>query len=195
MPKGLSNKEQSWLEHYFACWNATEAARRAGYRNPNKLGPRQLVKVGIQEAIQARLIAMKMPADEVLARLSDQARGSLAPFIRRDTDGDLYGFDLRDTQPLHLIKKASVTRRRQKDDRNEIVTVETVTLELYDAQAALALMGKHHKLFGDAGGVLKSLDLSKLSKEQVQRIADGDDPIAVLLSTDTDQGTGGAGAA
>jgi hypothetical protein len=88
-----------------------------------------------------------MSADEVLVRLTQHARGSMAPFIRRDTDGDLYGFDLSETQPLHLVKKASVTRRRQKDDRDEIVTVETVTIELYDAQAALALLGKHHKLF------------------------------------------------
>lgn len=88
-----------------------------------------------------------MSADEVLSRLSDHARGSLAPFIRRDTDGDLYGFDLSETQPLHLLKKASITRRRQKDDRDEVVTVETITIELYDAQAALALLGKHHGLF------------------------------------------------
>lgn len=80
---------------------------------------------------------------------------------------------------IGLIKKYS-------DDKGK------VSIELYDAQAALALLGKHHKLFGDSGGILKSLDLSKLSKEQVQRIADGEDPLAVLLNTNSDPSEGGA---
>jgi phage terminase small subunit len=149
MSKALSTKQQAFVAHYFNCWSATEAARRAGYANPEKNAYRLMVIEGVKAAIAARLAELKMSADEVLTRLTAQARGSIAPFIRRDTDGDLYGFDLSETQPLHLLKKASLTRRRQKDDKDELVTVETVTIELYDAQAALALLGKHHKLFVD----------------------------------------------
>lgn len=150
MTEGLNDKQRAFVEQYLICWNASEAARRAGYNGKsNVVGPRLLANVSIQAAIQERLAEFKMSANEVLTRLTDHARGSMAPFIRRDVDGDLYGFDLSETQPLHLVKKASVTRRRQKDDRDEIVTVETVTIELYDAQAALALLGKHHKLFTD----------------------------------------------
>lgn len=150
MTKPLTTKQRAFVEHYLNCWNTSEAARRAGYANPYNNGHRLMEYDGIKEAIATRLAALKMSADEVLTRLTGHARGSMAPFIRRDTDGDLYGFDLSDTQPLHLLKKASVTRRRQKDDtKDELITVETVTIELYDAQAALALLGKHHKLFTD----------------------------------------------
>jgi len=147
----VSAKQQAFIESYLRCWNGYQAAIDAGYaeNTARHQASRLLSYDNIRAAIQERLSELKMSADEVLTRLSDQARGSLAPFIRRDTDGDLYGFDLSATQPLHLLKKASVTRRRQKDDRDEIVTVETVTIELYDAQAALALLGKHHKLFTD----------------------------------------------
>jgi len=149
---GLTAKEQAFIERYLVCWNGAQAARDAGYsaKTAKEQASRMLTKVNIQAAIQARLAELKMSADEVLTRLTDHARGSLAPFIRRDADGDLYGFNLSDTQPLHLIKKASITRRRQQDDaKDEIVTVETVTLELYDSQTALQLLGKHHKLFTD----------------------------------------------
>lgn len=171
---GLTVKEQAFIEHYLTCWNGAQAARDAGYsaKTAKEQASRMLTKVNIQEAIQARLAELKMSADEVLVRLSEHARGSLAPFIRRDTDGDLYGFDLSDTQPLHLLKKASVTRRRQKDDRDEVVTLETITIELYDAQAALALLGKHHKLFVERVEHSGTIDVSTLSDDELRAIAE-----------------------
>lgn len=149
---GLNAKERAFVEYYLTHWNGAQAARDAGYsaKTAKEQASRMLTKVNIQQAIQARLAELKMSADEVLTRLSGHARGSMASFMRRDTDGDLFGFDLSEAQPLHLIKKASVTRRRQKDEaKDDLVTVETVTIELYDAQAALALLGKHHALFTD----------------------------------------------
>lgn len=187
MTEGLTDKQRAFVEHYLTCWNATESARQAGYAYPNVEGPKNLVKPSIALLIQARLTELKMSADEVLTRLTGHARGSMAPFIRRDADGDLYGFDLSETQPLHLLKKASITRRRQKDDRDEIVTIETVTIELYDAQAALALLGKHHKLFvertevsGPAGGAIP-LEIARIDyRDGFTEAADGSapDPVA-----------------
>lgn len=148
----LSTKQIAFVEYYLTHWNAAKAAILAGYseRSARSIGSENLTKPDIHAAIQVRLVELQMSADETLVRLSAHARGSMAPFLRRDTDGDLYGFDLSETQPLHLIKKASITRRKQKDEtKDEIVTLETVTIELYDAQAALQLLGRHHKLFVD----------------------------------------------
>jgi len=147
----LKGKERKLVIEFLRDLHQRNAAIRAGYseKTADVQASQILRKLKVRAAVNAGLALHAMPADEVLARLSQQARGSMAPFIRRDTDGDLYGFDLSATQPLHLLKKASVTRRRQKDDRDALVTVETVTIELYDAQAALALLGKHHKLFVD----------------------------------------------
>ena len=50
--RGLSPKQQAFVEHYAACGNATEAARRAGYKNPNKVSAENMVKIGIQSVIQ-----------------------------------------------------------------------------------------------------------------------------------------------
>lgn len=152
MSDKLTDKQRAFIEAYLSSWNATQAAIDAKYspKTARVTGPENLSKPAIQAAIQARLAELKMGADEVLTRLTQQARGSIAPFLRRDADGDMFGFDLSETQPLHLIKKASVTRRKLTDHATDaLVTVETVTIELYDAQAALQLLGRHHKLFVD----------------------------------------------
>jgi len=142
----LTIKQRAFVEHYLTCWNAAEAARLAGYseKSARVIGPENLSKPAVAAAIAQRLAELKMSADEVLTRLADQARGSIAPFLRRRGDGELAGFDLADDKPLHLVRKATITRRTYKD-----TTEETVTIELHDAQTALGLLGKHHKLFTD----------------------------------------------
>lgn len=143
----LNAKQQAFIEHYLTCWNATQAAILAGYseKSARKQGSRMSTNVDIQSAVQARLTELKMSADEVLTRLTEHARGSVASFVRVTPSGDLRGFNLSDDKPLHLLHKISITTRTMKDDVSE----ERVSIELYDAQAALALLGKHHKLFVD----------------------------------------------
>lgn len=173
----LTDKQSAFVSHYLASWNATQAAIRAGYsaKTARSIGAENLTKPDIQAAIQARLSELKMGADEVLSRLTDQARGSLAPFLRISGDGELTGFDFSgDDKPLHLLKKASVTKRTFKDTE-EI----TVSIEGYDAQAALTLLGKHHKLFSEQALQL-NLDMSTLTTDQLERIAAGENPIHVL---------------
>lgn len=142
----LTTKQQAFIEHYLRTWNASQAARDAGYseKTARAIGAENLTKPDIQAAIQGRLAQLKMGADEVLTRLTDHARGSIAPFLRVSPSGILAGFDLGDDKPLHLLRKASVTTRTFKG-----ITEETTTIELYDAQAALVHLGKHHKLFTD----------------------------------------------
>lgn len=172
----LTDKQSAFVSHYLASWNATQAAIRAGYsaKTARSIGAENLTKPDIQAAIAARLSELKMGADEVLTRLTEHARGSLAPFLRINGDGELAGFDLSGDKPLHLLKKVSVTRRVFKDTDEA-----TVSIEVYDAQAALTLLGKHHKLFSEQALQL-NLDMSTLTTEQLERIAAGENPIHVL---------------
>ena len=48
----LTPKQQRFVEEYLIDLNATKAAVRAGYAQPNKQGPRMLVNVGIAAAIR-----------------------------------------------------------------------------------------------------------------------------------------------
>src|SRR5262245_59115390 len=83
----LSPKQQAFVEYYLTTWNGAEAARRAGYNTkPNVQGARMLANASIQAAIQARLAELKMAADEVLTRITEQARGSMGDFLRTDEE-------------------------------------------------------------------------------------------------------------
>jgi phage terminase small subunit len=135
----LTGKRKLFIEEYLRCWNASEAARRAGYAHPGSEGHRLLKNDEIRDEVAARLSAKAMEADEVLGRLGDMARATIEDFITVDENGETY-IDLRKAEEagkLHLIK-----RLWQDRDGNW-------RLELHDAQAALALIGRHLELFVD----------------------------------------------
>lgn len=146
MAEELSAKQRAFVEAYLACgFNASEAARQAGYTGKaNVVGPRLLANVSIRAAVQQGLSERAMPADEVLARLAEQARGTMDDFL-----GDAGDIDLtraRERGKLHLLKSRSTTKEGER-------------IELYSAQSALELLAKHHKLLTDNIAVSGTLDV------------------------------------
>jgi phage terminase small subunit len=131
----LTKRRRVFVEEYLRCWNATEAARRAGYAHPNKQGPRLLVDVGIQDLIKARLAEKAMSADEVLTRLASMARAEYTDYLREDGTVDLDAM-LKDGKG-HLIKGTKWDRQGN------------LVVEFYDAHAALVDIGKHLRLFSE----------------------------------------------
>jgi phage terminase small subunit len=129
--------QQAFVEHYLRHFNATRAAREAGYseRTAHAKGYTLRHMPEIEEAIRQRLDATAMGADEVLMRLAEQARNEHGQYIQPDGTVDLERM-LRDGKG-HLIKGFKESRRG------------TVLVEFYDAQAALVHMGRHHGLFSD----------------------------------------------
>lgn len=77
----LTDKQKVWLETYLTCWNATEAARQAGYAFPNVEGPKNLVNPSLAEVVKSRIAEKAMTADEVLIRLGEQARSTMDDFL------------------------------------------------------------------------------------------------------------------
>lgn len=150
VPSKLTRRQQRFIEAYLISWNASDAARVAGYKTKaNVAGPRLMAKDSIKVAIEKRLDEAAMAANEVLARLSEQAKTNIADFISEDPklivkgkgddaeeffieSGNLDWEQVR--RRGHLIKKISFNQHGPM-------------LELHDSQAALALLGKHHKLF------------------------------------------------
>lgn len=144
----MNNRQRAFVDHYLMCWNASEAARRAGYKGAaNVVGPRLLADVSISAAIQARLADLHMSADEVLQRLAEHARGNLAPFMSVDAQGLDLTTD-RAQASLNTVKKFKV--RKKTFHRGELSWDEVETeIELYDSQRALELIGRHLALFAD----------------------------------------------
>lgn len=150
----LTPKEVLFVNAYLgdARFNATEAMRLAGYKgSDNVLGVtayRLLRKPKIVNLVIERLNEAAMSANEVLARLSKQARGSLADVLTKDGEFDLAA--ARKSGFHDLLKKLKVkkTVRRERGGTDEIEDV-TYEYEIHDAQAALVHLGKFHKLFAD----------------------------------------------
>jgi hypothetical protein len=135
-PPPLNAKQKAFVERYLTCWNATEAARTAGYSHPRQQGWRLLSNVYIRAAVDARLAEMHMAADEVLARLSSMAGADMGDFLDAKTSETLDLKRARDAGRLHLVKKFATTDK-------------VISIELHDAQAALVHLGRYHKLFTD----------------------------------------------
>ncbi len=80
-PRGLTEKQKRFCDFYIETGNATEAARRAGYKKPNRQGPRMLSNVGIQKALYNRTKQLEnsriADAREVMEFLSRSMRGDL----------------------------------------------------------------------------------------------------------------------
>lgn len=147
----LTSKQQAFIHEYLIDFNATRAAERAGYSGDDNtlaaVGYENLRKPQIEEAIQKRLQEKAMSADEVLMRLADQARGSMGDFLVFDGEGRA-SIDLVNA-PHHIIKKITLNKATRLTEDGEFITDYKHYVELYDAQAALKLIGTHQKLFVD----------------------------------------------
>jgi len=152
----LSPKQKLFAEYYLQTWNATVAARKAGYKGNyptlRSIGSENLTKPNIKAEISKRLNETVMESDEVLARLASMARGfdiseytELREIFEINDKGKefLAGYalwinleKLKDEGFSHLIKKIKNVRGG-------------IEIEWHDPMAALVHLGKYHQLFTD----------------------------------------------
>jgi hypothetical protein len=138
----LTFRQRLFVSYYLgeSNGNATDAARRAGYADPNSQGPRLSVNVSIRAAIDAKLEGPALAADEVLARLSEVASVDMDDFVRITARGGTLDLKrARERGKTHLIKSLRPTKYG-------------LAIELHDSQAALEKLGRYHGLFGPAKG-------------------------------------------
>lgn len=92
MARSLTNKQRAFVEHYLATgdaqWNATEAAKLAGYKGSRTTlavaGSRLLRNAYIQEHIRVRLQEMGATTAELVQRWLARARVDISPFVGRN---------------------------------------------------------------------------------------------------------------
>ena len=181
----LSRKQRQFVTEYLACFNASEAARRAGYseRSAASIGHENLIKPEISEEISRALAATAMSKTEVLTRLADQARGTFGDFLTFvDADGTpLTGDALRQMPAGTQAKvdlmagvragKTHLVRKFKQDEGG-------VSVELYSAQDALLALAKHWGLLGSVAGTVDDpvhtveMTLTEWRAEQARRRAD-----------------------
>lgn len=174
---GLSNKQRVFVEEYLTDFNATQAALRAGYseRSAYSIGQENLSKPEIAAEIKARLTEKTMSADEVLIRITEQAKSDLGAFfktVERWTFHPLPTYDVLDTKEVPILDpagnptgevKISYLVRHVAIDTDKLVDPayshllhkfndspkSGIGIELYNKQNALQILAKHYNLTGD----------------------------------------------
>lgn len=178
----LSNKRQVFVDEYLKDLNATQAAIRAGYSpvSAKVTGSRLLTDANISGAIKERLATRIMPAEEVLTRLTDIARGDIAELMEITTSGFTLQLMIEKdgefiinpkTKLIKKIKQKVTTflAKKESDEDREIIETE---IELYSAHEALRDLGKYHGLFVDRtdltsnGQPLKFVEVIRTVDEQ-----------------------------
>ena len=149
----LTRQQRLFVDFYIQTLNATESARLANYKHPNKSGPKLVNHhEGVQAEIESRLAKHHASAEEVLAVLSNHMRGSLGDFIDIDDETGSAKLALAEAKAqgkLGLLKKFKVYRESGTSKDGEPWEKERQEIELHDPQSAAVHLGKYHKLFTD----------------------------------------------
>ena len=138
----LSAKHQEFVNWYLRLWNQTEAYMRV-YPNCSPSSARAnatrlIANASISAEVERRKAELIMSADEVLTRLTEQARAAYSDYFTAEGTVDLERL-LADGKG-HLIKKIKPTK-------------DGLEVEFYDAQAALVQMAKKHALLTEKSEV------------------------------------------
>ena len=141
----LTPKQKQFVQEYLVDLNATAAARRAGYKDPNK--GRQLVAKGnvaeaIQKAIQDREQRTQITQDMVVRELAKVAFANGAVYAQVVNGGSRV--ELTDTVQLTADQRAAISCIKEGKYGIEVST--------YDKVRALELLGKHLGIFDSRGG-------------------------------------------
>ena len=159
----MTEKQRAWIDYYLVCLNATEAARLAGYKWPNKVGPDNKQKFA--DVIDKRLGELAMTANETLKRVSDIAASDMLTYI--DSRGNLDIEAMRDAGMGRLLKKYKKTKRTIPRKNQEPIEIEQIEVELYGADSAHDKLMRYHGLYNDSTRIMSWKD------DIVQALIDG----------------------
>jgi len=161
----LTRKQQIFVEEYLNCWNASEAARRAGYKgDAHSVGSQLLANISVATELQARITERGVKAPEVLDKLASHARSDIGQFFKesfRWSQWPLPSDEIVDERevpdPKHpgkMIRQYQCRRmvfdldKMSDPEYSKLIRKYTdspksgISIELHDAQAALEKLGK-----------------------------------------------------
>lgn len=123
-------KQQKFVENILTNGgNATKAARDVGYKHPNVQGPQNLVKLSIQERIQARMADAQVQTNEIIGTLASQMRADIADLMPENAIAKR----AKEAGVSHLIRKLVI---KKYWDKGKDAEVEETTVEMYSSQSA-----------------------------------------------------------
>ena len=182
MAKQLTPKQKLFVEEYLVDLNATQAAIRAGYKNPD-IGRQLITKNNVQEKIQERMhdreIRTEITQDKVLKELAAIAFSNGSDFAKvitktgknkRGEEIEYQDVELELTDRLPPEKKKAIAGIKMGKNGIEVSTCDKVK--------ALELLGRHLGMWNDKLQVENQAEEEKVKKlDNIESILEQMKPI------------------
>ena len=134
----LTDKQKRFVQEYLVDLNATAAARRAGYKDPN-IGRQLITKNNVSEEIAKRQVKLEITQERVLQELAAIAFANGSDFVTVTATGLL---DVKPTSKVPKEKLPAIAGIKYTQ-------VGSVEIKLHDKVKALELLGKHLGVFDE----------------------------------------------
>lgn len=140
--KRFTYKQKVFIAEYIRTLNGGRSARKAGYKKPYEQAYENLRKPHIRAAIDKALKELAMPPEEVIARITEEARANVMEFFalkRTDGGGQYLEVDLEALKngPFsHLVKGIKFTKHGME-------------IQINDPLKAQEILARHHGLLKD----------------------------------------------
>lgn len=138
----LTDKQKRFVQEYLVDLNATAAARRAGYKDPN-IGRQLITKNNVSEEIAKRQVKLQnkleITQEKVLQELAAIAFANGSDFVTVTATG------LLDVKPTGKVPKEKLPAIAGI----KYTQVGSVEIKLHDKVKALELLGKHLGVFDE----------------------------------------------
>lgn len=151
--RGLTFRQQRFVDEYLIDLNATQAAIRAGYSHTTaeQIGHQLLKKTSVSAVIAARQAGLAaqyaITQDRIVAELARIGFANMADYMRAGPDGDpVLDFSALSRDQAAALQEVTVdsyVEGRGKNARE----VKRVKFKLADKRAALEDLGKHLGIF------------------------------------------------
>ena len=131
---GLTNRRKIFVEEYLKTWNASEAARRAGYKHPGSQGHALLKVPEVAEAIEQNLSELKATRPDVA--------------IRRKVSTATTVYLVREEHGLVKIGKAADFEKRF-EILSQQIPYDLEIIDVIQSEAASKIEGELHKRYAE----------------------------------------------
>lgn len=143
---GLTAKQKKFADNYIEHGNITQAAREAGYSNPQVQGSRTLEIVRVRAYINdmmaekdAKKIAKQ---DEILSYLTSVMRGEQTEQVLRLDGEGFQDIDNIDVSAKERLKAAELLLKRFPINKTEELREELIAVQIKKAEAEIERLSK-----------------------------------------------------
>lgn len=190
----LNERQQQFAREYLVDFNATAAAKRAGYSENtaysqgHDLLKHPEIKKLIAQQIEARSQRVEVTADRVLQELAKVAFASVGDFLEVQPDGSAV-VNLQGLTPEQLAAIGEVQVDEYVDGRGEDQRrVKRVKVKMLDKLKALELVGRHTDVQAwrdrvEVGATTGLAERLREAQERLKRHRSGDPAYPELKQT------------